>query len=304
MITLLRRMRILVTGAGGMLGQDLVSAATRAGFDCAGLTRDELDITEEANTRAAVARARPDVVVNCAAWTDVDGAESATEEAMTVNGDGAGNLARAADAAGAWTVHLSSDYVFDGTKRTPYKESDATNPLSAYGRTKLAGEVAVAREAPSSHTIVRSSWLFGAHGLCFPATILRLARERPELTVVDDQVGCPTFTGHLAQALIALCETRPLGILHVAGSGACSWFELAAETVAAAGLPAQVSPATTAEHPRPAPRPGYSVLGTERARESPTLPHWRDGLAAYMAAIRTSDDESQDLSESAPGPRR
>lgn len=285
MITLLRRMRILVTGAGGMLGHDLVSAANQAGKDCLALTRQELDITDGAAVESAVVAARPDVLVNCAAWTDVDGAELATEQAMTVNGDGAGKLAAAAARAGSWMVHVSSDYVFDGAKRTPYLEPDATNPLSAYGRSKLAGELAVAREAPGSHSIVRSSWLFGAHGRCFPATILRLARERTELTVVDDQVGCPTFTGHLAEALVTLCETRPLGILHVAASGACSWFELASETVAAARLSTRVDPVTTADHPRPAPRPAYSVLGTKRGDEAPALPHWRDGLAAYMAAI-------------------
>ena len=240
---------------------------------------------------------RPDVLVNCAAWTDVDGAEAATEAALAVNGEGARKLAAAAARTGAWTIHVSSDYVFDGAKRTPYLESDATNPLSAYGRSKLAGELAVAREAPDSHTIVRSSWLFGAHGRCFPATILRLARERPELSVVDDQVGCPTFTGDLAHALITLCETRPEGIVHVAGGGSCSWFELAGETVAAAGLSTPVSPATTADHLRPAPRPAYSVLGTERPGEAPALPHWREGLTAYMAAVKRAAAPAQGRGE-------
>jgi dTDP-4-dehydrorhamnose reductase len=239
--------------------------------------------------RSAVAAASPDVVVNCAAWTDVDGAESAAEAALAVNGPGAGNIAAAATRAGAWTIHVSSDYVFDGAGETPYLESDATNPLSSYGRSKLAGELAVAREAPASHTIVRSSWLFGVHGRCFPATILRLARERSELTVVDDQVGCPTFTGHLSEALMTLCGTRPGGIVHVAGGGSCSWFELAAEVVAAAGLSTRVAPGTTAEQRRPAPRPAYSVLGTERGDEAPALPHWRQGLAAYMAAAAQSE---------------
>jgi dTDP-4-dehydrorhamnose reductase len=281
MITLLRRMRILVTGAGGMLGHDLVSAG---GAECVALTRHELDITDGAAVRAAVAAASPDVVVNCAAWTDVDGAESADEAALAVNGPGAGNVAAAATRAGAWTIHVSSDYVFDGAKGTPYLESDATNPVSSYGRSKVAGELAVAREAPASHTIVRSSWLFGAHGHCFPATILRLAGERSELTVVDDQVGSPTFTGHLSDALITLCGTRPVGIVHVAGGGSCSWYELAGEVVAVAGLSTRVAPGTTAEQGRPAPRPPYSVLATERPDDAPALPHWRAGLAAYMAA--------------------
>jgi dTDP-4-dehydrorhamnose reductase len=277
-------MRILVTGAGGMLGHDLVRAATSTGVECVALTHGELDVTDAARAHTVVSAAKPDVLLNCAAWTDVDGAESAVDAAVAANGEGAGNVARAASRAGAWTIQVSTDYVFDGAKRTPYLESDATRPLSAYGTSKLAGESAVAREAPESYTIVRSSWLFGAHGHCFPATILRLAREREELTVVDDQVGRPTFTGHLAGALLTLCETRPLGIVHVAGEGSCSWFELAGEVVAAADLSARVNPGTTAEQGRPASRPPYSVLGTERPDEAPALPHWREGLAAYMTA--------------------
>ena len=195
-------MRFVITGAAGMLGQDLVAAARADGHDVVGLARAGLDITDADATTNAVAAARPDVVVNCAAWTDVDGAESSPDQALAVNGAGAGNVARAAAAISAWTIHVSSDYVFDGTKRTPYVESDAVAPASSYGRSKLAGEREVAAGAPGRHTIVRSSWLFGAGGPCFPATILRLAGERDELKVVDDQVGCPTFTGHLANALV------------------------------------------------------------------------------------------------------
>src|SRR5262249_33105214 len=155
--------------------------------------------------QSAVAGASADVVVNCAAWTDVDGAEADSEKAFAVNGAGAGNVARAAMESGAWVIHVSSDYVFSGGKREPYLESDPTEPLSAYGRSKLGGEVAVAHAAPGRHTIVRSSWLFGTRGGCFPATILRIAAERNELTVVADQFGCPTFTGDLAHALVDLC---------------------------------------------------------------------------------------------------
>jgi len=275
-------MRVLITGGSGMLGRDVAEAAAEAGHECIPLSHAELDITDLVEVRAAVREAAPDAVINCAAWTDVDGAENAGEAAAEVNRDGAGNVARAADEAGAWTVHVSSDYVFDGTKRTPYVESDQTNPLSAYGRSKLGGEQAVAAAAPSSHTIVRSSWLFGVHGRCFPATILRLAAERDHLAVVDDQVGCPTFTGHLAPALLALAERRPLGIVHVASAGACSWYELAREIVALSGLDCAVEPSTTAEQRRPAPRPAFSVLGSERRGEAPELPEWRRGLEAYM----------------------
>jgi dTDP-4-dehydrorhamnose reductase len=178
--------------------------------------------------------------------------------------------------------------VFDGAKREPYLESDPAAPLSAYGRSKLAGERAVADSAPDRHTIVRSSWLFGAGGPCFPATILRLAGERDELKVVDDQVGSPTFTGHLARALVELGarEVPPAGILHVAGGGICSWYEFAREIVARAGLRSAVKPCATAEMPRPAMRPAYSALGTERGGEVPSLPGRRDGLAEYLAAIQ------------------
>lgn len=275
-------MRIIVTGAGGMLGQDLLAAAGAAGVDCVGLTRGELDITDAHAFAAAVTAATPEVVVNCAAWTNVDGAEAEAEAALAVNGDGAGNVARAAEGAGAWTIHVSSDYVFDGTKRTPYLEADPTNPMSSYGHSKLAGEHAVAREAPNSHTVVRSSWLFGAHGPCFPATILRLAQERDELSVVDDQVGCPTFTGHLAEAILTLCEQRPPGIVHVAGGGECSWYGFAAQIVSEAGAGTVVAPCTTADMPRPAQRPAYSVLRSERG--APELPDWQRGLEAYLSA--------------------
>jgi dTDP-4-dehydrorhamnose reductase len=268
-----------------MLGHDLQSAAARAGHEIVPLARADLDITDAGAVSAAVAGARPDAVVNAAAWTDVDGAESEEEAATAVNGTGAGNVAEAAAAHGAWTVHVSSDYVFEGTAHEPYVESSLTRPLSAYGRSKLAGEHAVATGAPNAHTIVRSSWLFGAHGPCFPATIGRLAREREELTVVADQVGCPTFTGHLADALVEIAETRPLGVLHVAGGGQCSWFEFAQAIVAAAGTRCTVTPGRTEDLRRPAPRPAFSVLGTERPGDAPRLPNWEQGLADYLEEV-------------------
>jgi dTDP-4-dehydrorhamnose reductase len=279
-------MRLLITGGAGMLGQDVDDAARAAGHEAVAFSRADLDVTDYRAVERAVAEARPDVVINCAAWTDVDGAESEEDAALAVNGPGAGNVARAAYGAGAWTIHISSDYVFDGVKREPYVESDTTRPLSAYGRTKLAGELEVALEAPGHHTVVRSSWLFGAGGSCFPATILRLAAERDELTVVDDQVGSPTFTGHLARALIELADARVVGLVHVAGAGACSWYELARELVDARGLHCEVRPGRTEDLGRPAPRPAYSVLGTERASEVPALPDWRDGLADYLLLER------------------
>ena len=263
-----------------MLGRDVVAAARAADHDVTALARANLDVTDAATTRAAIAAAAPDAVVNCAAWTDVDGAEPAEDEATRVNGDGAGNVA----AAGAFTVHVSSDYVFDGTATTPYVESAATGPRSAYGRSKLAGERAVAAAAPGNHAIVRSSWLFGAHGPNFVATMLRLGAERDEVGVVDDQVGCPTWTGHLARALVDIAERRPTGVLHVAGAGACSWHELAVAAFAATRTDCAVNRMSTAELGRPAPRPAYSVLETERG-DTPVLPHWRDGLAGYLELV-------------------
>src|SRR3954447_5767471 len=207
-------MRLLVTGAAGMLGRDVVAAAGSAGHDVIALARRDLDIADPDAVRAAVQAARPDAVVNCAAWTDVDGAEEHEADATRINGEAAGHLAAAAP----YVVHVSTDYVFDGTASEPYAEHDPTGPRTAYGRSKLAGEHAVA--AAGDHAIVRAAWLFGVHGKNFVATMLRLAEQRDEVGVVDDQVGCPTFTGHLAPALVEIAERRLTGVLHVAGGGA------------------------------------------------------------------------------------
>jgi dTDP-4-dehydrorhamnose reductase len=268
--------RALVLGAGGMLGRDVVAAAAAGGHDTTGLVRAELDVTDAAAVRAAVAAVRPDVVLNCAAWTDVDGAEAHPDEAMRVNGEAAGIVAEAAPA----VVYVSSDYVFDGRKGEPYVESDATGPLSSYGRSKLAGEQATAAANPR-HFIVRSSWLFGAGGGNFVATMLRLGSERDELRVVADQVGCPTYTGHLAQGLVRLAAGDDHGVHHLAAAGACSWYELAAATFERAGIDCRLEPCTTAEYPLPARRPASSVLVSERGGEP--LPRWQAGLDAYLA---------------------
>jgi dTDP-4-dehydrorhamnose reductase len=274
-------MRILITGAGGMLGVDVRRAVDSAGHEGLSLTRAQLDITDAAATADAVRDAEPGAVINCAAWTDVDGAETHSAEATAVNGTGAGNVAAAAAAAGAWLVHVSTDYVFDGAKPQPYVESDPVDPMSAYGRSKLQGERAVTAAAPGTHTIVRTAWLFGAGGKCFPKTILRAAAQRPELTVVSDQVGSPTFTGHLGPALVELAAQRVPGVLHVAGAGHCSWYELAVAVVAAGGVDCPVRPISTDEYPLPARRPANSVLVSERG--APELPDWRLGLRDFMS---------------------
>ncbi|MGH2764240.1 MAG: dTDP-4-dehydrorhamnose reductase [Thermoleophilaceae bacterium] len=257
-------MRTVVIGAGGMLGRDV--ARLSAGL---ALPHAELDVTDRAAVRAAIGA--QDLVFNCAAYTNVDGAEEHAAEATRVNGDGARSVAEAAGA----VVYVSSDYVFDGAKGEPYVESDTVNPLSAYGRSKLAGERATA-EANPRHFVVRSSWLFGPGGPNFVETMLGRGHE---VRVVDDQVGCPTFTGHLAAALVELAATESYGIHHMAAAGRCSWFEFAREIFARAGVDTRVQPCTTADFPRPAPRPAYSVLRSERGH---VLPGWRDGLDAYL----------------------
>ena len=279
-------MRLLVTGAAGMLGRDVVAAAGDAGHEALALARADLDITDAAAVRAAILAAQPDAVINCAGWTDVDGAETAEAQATAVNGVGVGHVAQAAAAAGALLVHVSSDYVFDGTATEPYTEEAAVKPLGAYGRSKLAGEHAIAATDARS-AIVRTAWLFGPHGKNFVDTMRRLGAEREEIAVVDDQVGCPTYTGHLAPALVEIAERGPTGIMNVAGAGSCSWFELAQATFDETGLHCRVRPQTTAELGRPAPRPAFSVLASTRA-DAPTLPHWRDGLRAHLERVEVA----------------
>jgi dTDP-4-dehydrorhamnose reductase len=274
-------MRIVVTGAGGMLGRDVLRACDHAGVDCVGLPRAELDVTDAQACVETIGTQRPDAVINCAAWTDVDGAEEHEAAALVLNGGGAGNVARACALAGAHLVQVSTDYVLDGTATRPYVESDPVSPLGAYGRTKLEGERRVAKELPSA-AIARSAWLFGTGGRNFVDTMLRLAADRGEVTVVDDQVGCPTWTGHLAPALLALAAAPSLGgVFHVAGAGQCSWHDFALEIFAQAGVECRVRRGSSADLDRPAPRPAWSVLGTER--DGPRLPDWTEGLAGFLA---------------------
>jgi dTDP-4-dehydrorhamnose reductase len=272
---------LLITGAGGMLGQALVAEASARGHEHVALDHAGLDVTDAEAVTGAVAQAAPACVINCAAYTDVDGAESDPRGALAVNGAGAGNVARAAAAIGARLLHLSTDYVFDGRARRPYVESDPTGPASSYGASKLAGEREVVA-AGAEHVIVRTSWLFGAGGRNFVDTMLGLGAEREQLDVVSDQVGCPTWTGHLAPALLDLAERDVAGVMHVTGGGSCSWNRFAAEIFTLAGLDCEVVETTTAAAARPAPRPAFSVLGSERS-DAPRLPEWREGVRAYLA---------------------
>jgi len=271
-----------------MLGQAVAAAATRLGHDVVALSRAELDITDADHVRRVIAAAEPRAVINCAAWTDVDAAETAEAAATAVNADGAGSVARAAAETGARIVHVSTDYVFDGERQhagdgtgEPWVESDAVNPIGAYGRSKLAGEQQVAAAA-DDHVIVRAAWLYGAGGRNFVDTMLGLGAERDEVSVVTDQVGSPTWTVHLAEGLVELAERGDVGILHATGGGACSWYELAVEIFDRAGLRCRVLPTTSDRFPRPARRPAYSVLGSERD-EAPVLPPWQDGVAGYLS---------------------
>jgi dTDP-4-dehydrorhamnose reductase len=274
-------MKLLIAGAAGMLGRDVVLAAGNAGHDVAGFGRAELDVTDPAALERKLDMERPDVVVNCAAWTDVDGAEEAEEAAFAVNGTGAGNLAAAAAAVGASVVYVSSDYVFDGAKGSPYVESDQPAPLSAYGRTKLAGEEATAA-ANKRHFVVRSAWLFGIGGGNFVETMLRLAADHGEVLVVRDQVGSPTYTWHLAYGVVRLIEGIEYGIHHMAAAGQCSWYEFAREIFEQAHVECKVLSGTTEMLGRPAPRPPFSALASQR-EHAILLPPWQDGLAGYLA---------------------
>ena len=258
---------VLVTGAGGQLGAALLESFAGA----LGLTRAGWDVTFPPPPGLGPV----DLVLHAAAYTDVDGAESNPQTAAAVNVGGTQNAA----ALGAPLVYFSSDYVFDGTKRTPYVESDPPNPLSAYGRTKLHGEAAAGEEA----WIVRSSWLFGWTGSNFVRTMLRLGAERDEVAVVDDQRGCPTYVGHLAAALRELVR-GPRGVWHLAADGDCTWADFAEAIFEEAGLDCRVRRITSEALGRPAPRPAYSVLRSERPG-APALPHWREGLRACLERL-------------------
>lgn len=276
--------RYLVTGAAGMLGHDLQHAL--AGRDVTALTRAELDITDAAAVRDAVSG--HDVVFNAAAYTDVDGAESHEDDAFAINATGVENLARAAAAHGAKFVTISTDYVFEGTGTDPYAEETPRHPINAYGRSKAAGEELAIGAHPSGTYIVRTAWLYGAGGSNFAATMLRLASSNPTVSVVDDQLGQPTWTADLAAQLVALVDAdAPAGIYHGTNAGQTSWFGFARAVFEEAGLdPERVLPTDSASFVRPAKRPSYSVLGHDgwaRAGLKPMRP-WRDALAAAAAS--------------------
>ena len=278
---------ILVTGAGGQLGRQILERAGNGELEhtTVGATSAELDITDPAAVAAAVMPGM--VVVNCAAYTAVDAAETDEDRAMAVNADGPRNLAEACARVGARLVHISTDYVFDGTSTTPYEPDAPTAPQSAYGRTKLAGEQAVLRALPTAH-VVRTAWVYTGSGSDFVSTMRRLEGERDTVSVVDDQVGSPTYSWDLAGGVLELVTADQVDapVLHATNRGTASWYELAREVFAGVGAdPDRVKPCSSSEYVRPAPRPAYSVLSTEawtRAGLTP-LRDWRDALADALA---------------------
>jgi len=273
-------MRVTIFGASGLLGQSLMREW--AGDDVVGLSVEDVDVRDSAKVREGVAKNRPDWIVLAAAYTDVDGCESNQELAFAVNRDGAVNVAEAAKRAGTKVLFLGSDYVFDGTKASPYEVGDARNPQSAYGRSKAEAEVRLLEVLPEC-CILRTAWMFGMGGKCFPDTILKLAASRPALDVVEDQHGCPTYSVDLARAIIQLCHKSAKGIVQVTNAGHCSWFEFAREIVKSAGLATEVRPVSTQQMARPAPRPAYSVLSARSLQPyGIAMPTWQDALRRYL----------------------
>jgi dTDP-4-dehydrorhamnose reductase len=282
-------MRVLVTGSGGQLGRDVVDACERAGDEVIRADRGRLEVTDRDAVLGTVLATQPDAVVHCAAWTAVDLCESDPERAFVQNALAVRWAAEAARRSGAHLVHVSTDYVFDGTQATPYTEWDEPAPRSVYGRSKLAGEREAMAGAPGA-TVVRTSWLCGEHGPNMVKTILRLAGTQPVLSFVDDQRGHPTFTADLAPALRRLALDRRPGLHHVTNQGAVSWFEFAGAVLAAAGEdPGRVKPISTADldPPRPAPRPANSVLDNAalRAAGLPLLDDFRVPLARLVRTL-------------------
>jgi dTDP-4-dehydrorhamnose reductase len=273
-------MKVMVVGASGLLGQALMREPSEDRF--VGLSSRDVDIRDAQKVREVVEKTRPEWVVLTAAYADVDGCESNPERAFAVNRDGAVNVAKAAKQVGAKLVFLSSDYVFDGRKTTPYKIDDPRNPQSVYGRSKAEAEVQLLEVLPEC-CILRTSWLFGIGGRCFPDTILKLAATRPALDVVNDQRGSPTYSVDLARAIVELCRKGARGIAHITNTGDCSWFDFAREILEGAGLASEVRPVSSAQMARPAPRPAYSVLSPASLRPyGIVMPSWHDALRRYL----------------------
>jgi dTDP-4-dehydrorhamnose reductase len=280
-------MKILVVGHRGQLGSDMMLAAAAAGHAVTGIDFPDIDITGPQSVRAAVDRCLPEAIVNCAAFTAVDICEKESAKAFAVNAEAVGNLGRAAAACGASVFHISTDYVFDGKKKSAYVETDAPNPLSVYGKSKLAGETLLA-ETCDRYFIFRIAWLYGTRGGNFLKTIRdrarKLAANGERLKVVNDQVGTPTYTVHVCKQILSMIDTELYGLYHSTNEGRCSWFDFAKAIVQAYSIQVDLVPCTTTEFPRPAPRPANSVLENERLKKlgRNIMPEWEIGLKEYL----------------------
>jgi len=279
-------MLVLVTGIGGQLGYDVVKALTAKGHEAVGVDRAELEITDELAVTAYVQKLSPEAIIHCAAYTNVDAAETDQEGAYKVNALGTKYLAEAAKLVGGKMVYVSTDYVFDGTGTEPYEVDHPTKPLGVYGETKLVGEKLL-QETLEKHFIARTAWVYGINGNNFVKTMLKLGQDRKELGVVYDQVGSPTYTVDLAKFLVELIDTEKYGIYHASNEGICSWHEFAVEIFKQAGKDVQVNPLTSEEFPRPAARPKYSVLSKKKLEEEGFTPmrDWKEALSDYLKEL-------------------
>ena len=273
-------MKATVLGASGLLGKDLLREWT--GDKVVGLSSRDVDIRDAGKVQSVLENASPDWIVLAAAYTNVDDCESHPDLAFAVNRDGPVNVARAANRIGSRLLFISSDYVFDGRKTSPYEAGDTRNPQSVYGRSKAEAEFRLLEVLPEC-CIARPSWLFGTGGKCFPDTILKLAASRPVLDVVNDQRGSPTYAVDLSKAIIDLCRQTAQGIVHVTNAGDCSWFEFARQIVKGAGVATEVRPVSSRQMARPAPRPAYSVLSPKSLQHYRiAMPSWQDALQRYL----------------------
>jgi len=274
---------IVVLGAGGMLATAMVHELEEKGVHYLALSEQNLDITYEGRVRAVLKGLNPGLIINAAAYTDVDGAQTNRELAFAVNAHGAENVIRVAQSLGSKTVHISTDYVFDGKKKGPYRPDDEPNPINVYGQSKLEGEIKV-RRTSENHLIIRTSWIYGPGGKNFVRTILKLGRTRDSLRVVDDQKGAPTFTRHLAEGILKLSLMEIKGTFHLTNSGQCTWHEFACEILRQKGLTIPVHPVSTEEFPTDAKRPLNSLLDCQDAYSllGGPLPPWQEGLRDYL----------------------
>lgn len=281
--------KILVTGAEGQLGSDLVMILKVSGYDVLGMGKSELNITNEEKVYNTISQIKPNIIIHCAAYTQVDKAEAEPDYAYLINGIGTRNITLAAERIGAKLVYVSTDYVFDGSETMPYHEFSPVSPVNVYGSSKLAGEMYV-RDFHSQFFIVRTSWVYGVNGKNFVKTMLQLSKEKEQLKVVNDQVGSPTYTVDLCKCIMQLMESDKYGIYHVSNSGSCSWFEFAREIFRQTQNKIKLEPCATEEFPRPAKRPKYSVLDHMGLRINgfEPMPDWEDGLARFLLQTKNN----------------